>query len=144
MIRPVLYLVFAAVAFWALVAVPARHLGGDVSALHGAVAVALCLVPAVITLLWAGWAAQSDPNMLLLVALGSSGARMFLVACAVGGLYLWAPLFKGEDGFLFWSVGAYLFLLAVEVWALLRCAAVVQDVTPQPAVEAGRESVSSH
>lgn len=115
----VLSLVLVAAALWALAAVPARHFAGDESAIHGAVAVGLCLVPGVVTLIWAGWAARSDPRQLPIVALGASGVRMFVVAGAASWLYLRVPPFQGEVGFLVWVLGAYFALLAVELWLLL-------------------------
>lgn len=115
----VLTLVLAAAALWALAAVPARHFGGDESAVHGAVAVLLCLVPGVLTLIWAAWVARSDPRQLPVVALGASGVRMFVVAGAACALYLGVPPFRAEIGFLIWVLGAYLSLLAVELWLLL-------------------------
>jgi hypothetical protein len=115
----VLTLVLAAAALWALAAVPVRHFVGDESAVHGAVAVLLCLLPGVLTLVWAGWVAREEPSQLAIVALGASGVRMFLVACVACVLYLWVPPFRGEVGFLIWVLAAYFVLLAVELWLLL-------------------------
>jgi threonine/homoserine/homoserine lactone efflux protein len=115
----VLTLVLAAAALWALAALPARHFAGDDSAIHGAAAVLLCLVPGVLTLIWAASAARSDPRQLPLVALGASGVRMFVVAGVACLLYLRVPPFQAEVGFLVWVLGAYFALLAVELWLLL-------------------------
>ena len=115
----VLTLVVAAAALWALAALPARHFAGDDSAIHGAAAVLLCLVPGVLTLIWAGRVARSDPRQLPLVALGASGVRMFVVAGAACVLYLLVPPFQAEVGFLVWVLVAYFVLLAVELWLLL-------------------------
>lgn len=115
----VLTLIVSACALWALACVPVRHFAGDESAVHGAAAVLVCLVPGVVTLLWAGWAARKDPQQFPLVALGASGVRLFVVAGAALVLYLWVPPFRAEAGFLIWLLGAYLALLAVELWLLL-------------------------
>ena len=119
MIARVLTLVLAAAALWALAAVPARHFAGDESAIHGAAAVLLCLVPGVVTLVWAARATRNDPRQLPLIALGASGVRMFVVATAACALYLAVPPFRAEVGFLVWVLGAYLVLLAVELGLLL-------------------------
>jgi threonine/homoserine/homoserine lactone efflux protein len=128
----VLTLVLVAAGLWALAAIPARHFAGDESAIHGAVAVLLCLVPGALTLIWAGWTARRDPRQLPLIALGASGVRMFVVAAAACALYLRVPPFRKEMGFLIWVLGAYFALLAVELWLLLgwRQPEAAPDRTP--------------
>lgn len=120
MISRALLLVVASAVFWLLTALPARHLWGDLAAVHAGVAVLLCLVPAVLTLLWAGWASRNDPRQALLTALGASGVRMFVVLVAALLLYTQVPPFRNEPTFLGWVVAAYLFTLLVEIILLVR------------------------
>ena len=115
-----LLLVAASAAFWLLAALPARHFWGDQSAFFAGVAVLLCLVPAVLTLLWAGRTFRKDPQQATLVALGSTALRMFVVLIVALVLYTQVPPFRGQDAFLVWVAAAYLFTLAVEVVLLLR------------------------
>lgn len=120
MISRVLSLIAAAAAFWLLAAIPARYVWGDIAAIHGGAAVLLCLVPAVATMLWVGRSFRTDPQQATLAALGGSGVRMFVVLLAALGLYARVPPFQGEEAFLLWVAGAYLFVLFVEIILLVR------------------------
>ncbi|MFO0928870.1 MAG: hypothetical protein U0736_17925 [Gemmataceae bacterium] len=119
MLARIVVLFTAGLAFAALAGIPARRLAGDLALLHCLTAVALCLVPALLTLVWVR-AASRDPNQAPLVALGASGVRMFVVLLAALALYLQVPPFQQQDGFLVWVLAAYLYLLAVEVVLLVR------------------------
>src|SRR4051812_28923610 len=96
----VLTLIAAAAAFWVLAVVPARYVWGDVAAVHAGVAVLLCLVPAVATMLWIGKTFRTDPQQATLTAMGGSGVRMFVVLIVALLLYMKLPPFQGEEAFL--------------------------------------------
>lgn len=116
----IVLLTTAALAFAALLGIPARSLGGgDEAFLHCLTAVLLCLVPGVVTVAATHWVAANDPRKAPLLALGASGVRMFGVLLVALFLHLNVPLYQ-DAGFLFWVAGAYLWLLAVEVALLVR------------------------
>ena len=115
----VLFLVAAAAAFWVVLGLPARHFSGDEALIHAGVAVLLCLVPGVLTLLWAGWAYGQNPQQELLAAMGATGVRMFGVLLVTLLLNQGVAMFH-RPAFLLWVAGAYCYLLAVEVFLLLR------------------------
>ncbi len=120
MIRRLLLLVSGSMAFWVLVGVPARLLGGGDDALAcSGTALLLCLVPAALTLAWAGKALQGTIDQQLLLLLGGTGLRMFLVLGAAWLLYAWVPFYSAADGFWLWVLGAYLFTLALELALML-------------------------
>jgi hypothetical protein len=115
-----LLLIGGALAFWLLAALPARHLGGgDVAVAYSGTAVLLCLVPAVATLVWAGYANKQGPREQLTVVLGSTGLRLFGVALAAMALRRLVPFYREEDGFWTWLIVSYLVVLALEVALLL-------------------------
>ena len=99
--------------------IPARNLYGEEALLHSGVAVLLCLVPGVLTLLWANWAYGQNPQQELLAVLGATGVRMFGVLLSALALYLNVEALH-QTAFLLWVAGAYCFLLAVEVLLLVR------------------------
>jgi hypothetical protein len=111
-------LITAALAFVALAGIPTRYLVGDQAFLHCLAAVALCLVPALVTLAGTYAALRRDPRKGGLVALAASGVRMFAVLLVALLLNLQVPFFR-PGGFLFWVLFAYLYLVAVEVVLLL-------------------------
>lgn len=114
------------VLFWGLVAVPARYfLGGEWTYVYSGTAMLLCLLPGVATLLWAAHVARKDPRMLVFVALGATGVRLFGVSLAALLLVFKVPAFREERGFLLWLVVFYLFTLAVEMSLLLSAARAV-------------------
>jgi hypothetical protein len=106
--------------FWALVALPAHHFWGMAAAVHSAVALGLCMVPATLTLAWAGWAVHRSPEQQLLMVLGGTGLRMFLVLTAGLALYLRVDYFRNNPGFWAWILVFYLFTLALEMTLVLR------------------------
>jgi len=115
-------LVVAGLLFVAAAGLPARILlgeNGPVAVVHCGTAVLLCLVPGALTLLWAGWSIQHDPQQAGIIALGASGVRMFGVLAVAALLFTQVPLYR-DPAFLFWVLGAYLYLLAIEVWLLVR------------------------
>jgi threonine/homoserine/homoserine lactone efflux protein len=120
MMRSVVTLVLGAALFWGLVAVPARHLlGGELTYVYSGTALLMCLIPGVVTLVWAGWSARHDPQQLPLVVLGATGVRMFGVLIAAWLLVQNVPLYREEGGFLYWLIVCYLFTLALEMYVLL-------------------------
>ena len=120
MIARVMLLIAAGLAFILLAGLPARFLAGDQALIFCVTATALCLVPGVLTTIWIGLATRDDPHQASLKLLAASGLRMFGVLCVAVLLYFQSPWFQGEDSFLFWVVGAYLYLLAVEVLLTVR------------------------
>jgi len=102
-------------AFWVLVAVPARHLWGDTALTYSAAALGLCLVPAAVTLAWAGRALHGPADQQLLLVLGGTGIRMFAVLAAGLVLYTRVEYFQKEHGFWVWVLVFYLFTLALEM-----------------------------
>ena len=120
MTRRLLYLFGASAAFWLLVALPARHLGGgDAAVAYSGTALALCLVPGVVTLLWAGWALDKSPEQQLTLVLGGTGMRLFVVLGAAWALFASVPYFREHNGFWAWLLVFYLFTLALEMALLL-------------------------
>jgi len=122
--RRVLLLVGGSLAFWLLAALPFRILAddrghGDAAMVYAGVAVLLCLVPACLTLLWAGKSLAKTPDQQVVAVLGSTGLRLFGVALAGFALYRSVPYFQAYPGFLNWLVVAYLFTLALEMALLL-------------------------
>jgi hypothetical protein len=109
----------ASLAFWVLVAVPARHLWGDTALAYSAVALGLCLVPTAVTLAWAARALHGSPEQQLLLVLGGTGLRMFAVLTAGLVLYLRVEYFQKEHGFWIWILVFYLFTLAAEMTLIL-------------------------
>lgn len=119
MIARIVLLITAGLAFAVLLGIPARYLGGgNFAFIHCLTAVLMCLVPAVFTLAWTHWSIGQTPQRAPLMALASSGVRLFLVAVVALVLHLQVPLYR-EDTFLFWVLAAYMYLLAVEIALLL-------------------------
>ena len=119
MIRRLAVFLGTSLAFWVLVAVPARHLWGDTALTYSAVALGLCLVPAAVTLAWASRALQGPADQQLLLVLGGTGIRMFAVLTAALVLYMRVDYFQKEHGFWVWVLVFYLFTLAVEMVLIL-------------------------
>ena len=120
MITRISLLIAAGLAFLLLAGLPARFLWGDEAFIACGTAVLLCLLPGVLTMLWIGSTSKQDPHQASLKLLGASGLRMFVVLSIAVLLYFQTPWFQGRDSFLFWVVGAYLVLLAVEVLLTVR------------------------
>jgi hypothetical protein len=119
-IRRLLLLVGGSAAFWLLVGLPARHLGGgDAAMVFLGTALLLCLAPAVVTLVWGERALRQSPDKQLILVLGGSGLRMAFVLLAGWTLYLWAPYYRQQAGFLIWLLVGYLFTLALDMTLLL-------------------------
>ena len=111
-------LVGGAFAVWLLVLYPARELGGEHAVLFATVALLLCLVPTVVTLVWTRWAAQQSAEQQMVAVLGGTGVRMGVVLASGLILYRWVPSFA-HMSFLFWLLVFYLVTLALEVTLLI-------------------------
>jgi len=115
-----LLLIGGTLAFWLLAGLPARVLGGgDVALVHCGTALLLCLLPTAATLVWAERTLGQAPDQQLLLMLGGTGLRLFLVLPAGWALFAWAPYYQGRTGFLLWLVVCYLFTLTLDVALLL-------------------------
>ena len=120
MIRRLLFLLGGCAAFCLLVGLPARHLGGgDAAVVFIATALALCLLPAVITLLWGERALRQNVDQQLVMVLGGTGVRMAFVLLAGWALYQYVPYYQRQSGFLIWLAVCYLFTLALDMTLLL-------------------------
>jgi hypothetical protein len=118
--KRVLVLVGGVAAFWLLLAIPARHLGGgDDAVWQSGLAALLCLVPATAVMLWAEWAFRRDAAQQTYVVLGGGALRLFVVLAAAVVLTQVAGLFAGQIAFLLWLGVFYLFTLALEIGLLL-------------------------
>jgi hypothetical protein len=106
-------------AFWILLMYPARWLGLEHASLYSSVAVLLCLVPAVVTMVWAGAVPKRSPEQHLQLVLGSTFLRMGFVLGVGLVLYLGVPDFD-RPSFWIWVSLFYLFTLALEVTLVVR------------------------
>jgi hypothetical protein len=121
MTRRLLILIAGCAIFWLLVSIPAKHLGGgDLALVYSATAMLVCLLPGILTLLWADWAERTDPAQMPMMVLGATGMRMFGVLFAGFLLFQIVPLYREQDGFLIWLLVCYLFTLALEMTLLVK------------------------
>jgi hypothetical protein len=112
--RRLAVLIGGSLAFWAALALPAAVWAEGPVLLYSGVALGLCLVPGVAVVLASGLAFRGSPENQVLVALGGTAVRMFLVLGAGLALYLGMPGFH-QPAFWFWVLLFYLFTLALEV-----------------------------
>lgn len=120
MTRRLWLLVGGSLALWLLLALPARWLGGgDHAVAYSGTALALCLGPALLTLLWLEFSRRGSPSQVLLATLGSTGVRLFFVAVMGFLLYSQVPFFREQPGFLIWLAVFYLLILGLEVALVL-------------------------
>jgi hypothetical protein len=117
-IRPILILILACATFWLILAYPAFRLWGFRGLIESGVAASLCVLPSLLTIVWA-WLASSRPKDHLWMALGSTGTRMGMVLGLAVLLALLNPVFRGTS-FWAWVLVFYLFTLAIDVVLLLR------------------------
>jgi hypothetical protein len=109
----------AALAFWVALVIPTRLLWGDTNAVYCTVALAICLVPALLTLAWSVWAQAGPPEQQLVAVLGGTGIRLVVVSVLALMLYQRVDYFRQEPGFMVWVLVHYLFTLALEMAWLL-------------------------
>jgi len=135
-IRRLVTFIGATLAVWLAAALVARALWGDSVALGSAIAVAVCLVPAVVTLLWSEWALAWAPQQQVTAVLGGTGVRIFVVALAALILHQQVEFLRDEgeakSGFWTWVIFFYLVTLALEVAMLLWAQAEAARKNPQP------------
>jgi hypothetical protein len=117
-IKRVALLLAGSLLFWGLAAYPAYLLGGDTGLLFSAVAAGLCLVPGLVTLVWAEWTYRRSPDQHLLMVLGGTGVRLFVVLGGALAIQSGLPRFR-QTGFLLWVGVFYLFTLILEVVLML-------------------------
>jgi hypothetical protein len=106
------------VALWAVLACPAGMLWGLPALLDSGVALVVCLVPAVITLVWSQFVQHGSPEQRLLAVLGGIGLRMAFVLGAGLLLALGTDAFHHFD-FLLWLLIFYLATLGLETRVLV-------------------------
>ncbi len=123
MIRRLLLLLMGSLAFWVLVALPARALSDDPETAERAIvysgtAVLLCLVPTALTLIWSSRALRQDPHTQLTAVMGGTAFRLFgtlLAGFAISSTFA----YYRESSFWNWLLAAYLFTLGLEMTLLL-------------------------
>src|SRR5262245_13938725 len=76
---------------WLILLAPAWLWLGDNAVLQSSVALAICLIPAVATMIWATRAWKHAPDMQRLAALGGSGIRLGATLGAGAFLYFRYP-----------------------------------------------------
>lgn len=120
MSRRLILLTGGVAAFWLLLALPARQLGGgDDAVVQSGLAALLCFLPAAAVMVWADWAFRQSPEQQMYVVLGGGGVRMFFVLTAALILTEIVGLFKGSFSFYIWLLVFYLFTLALEIGLIL-------------------------
>jgi hypothetical protein len=122
-----LVLIGLTLAFWLLVGLPARWLGGgDLALLYSGTAALLCLVPGVITLLWVG-RTSAGPEQQLTAVLAGTSVRMFLVLGVTFLLLVTLDPYRGAVPFAIWVLVFYLFTLALETRLVLSARSSRQE-----------------
>jgi len=107
--------------FWLATVMPASWVWGERMIVLTAVAAGLCLLPTVATLLWAICAQEQAPAQQLVMILGGTGVRMFVVLGVGLVLSSLVPYFKDANLYPFWAciLVFYLFTLGLEVGLLI-------------------------
>lgn len=108
-------LVSATAAFWLVAALPGRFFWGQSAVVFSGTAALLCLAPALGSLLWSVRAIEKSPEQVLVVFLGGTGLRLFVVSAGGFALYGWVPYFQEQPGFLTWLLVFYIFILFLEL-----------------------------
>jgi len=106
---------------WLVVVYPAIRLWGSDMFLLSLVAMGMCLVPTLVTLLWGVWAQEQTPEQQLLMILGGTGLRLFVVLGIGLALSLGVTYFQDANLYPFWTwvLVFYLFTLFLEVLILI-------------------------
>jgi hypothetical protein len=111
-------LIGSTLLLWAILIYPSWLIWGSRVWLESLVALALCLVPALLTLAWTLRAGDA-PEKQLVAVLGGTGVR--LVVALGGGLLLnFALPEMFTSGFWLWLAVFYMFILAVETILVLN------------------------
>jgi hypothetical protein len=117
--KKILNLVVGTLGFAVLVAFISSYLWPEMPIpLFSLVASCLCLVPTLVTLVWASWPGNRLPEHQMLMILGGTAVRMTLVFGVGLLLYYTVPAFERMS---FWIVILvfYLFTLGLEIALLL-------------------------
>lgn len=130
--KRVLLLAAGGLGLWLVLLVPAWRLGEN-AVLQSSVALAICLVPALATMLWANRLWKQAPDMQLLAALGGSGIRIGATLGVGAFLYFRYPE-TFTAAFWGWVVLYYLVVLGLEIFLIIRPNDRVRDdgVTGEP------------
>ena len=104
---------------WLVLLAPAWWWLGEIAVLQSGIALAICLLPALATMLWANHAWEHSPDMQLLAALGGSGIRLGTTLGCGAVLYFQYPD-TFTAAFWGWVILFYLVLLGLEIWLILR------------------------
>ena len=113
MTRSLGILIGVTVAVWAAAFLPARMLGGERTLIYSLVALVICLIPSVVTLIWACKTLKYRPSQAFTVIASSMGVRMTFVLGAGLILNQAVPYFEPMS-FWFWILGFYMVTLALE------------------------------
>lgn len=137
MIRRLLVLLGGCAAFCLLIGLPARHWGGDQALVFIATALALCLIPACLTLLWGERALRQSADQQLVMVLGGTGVRMAFVLAAGWTLHQYVPYYQQQSSFLIWLAVGYLFTLALDMTLLLagRPESETESIQPRSTIQ---------
>ena len=118
MTRSLGLLLAGSLAFWLVLAYPARLLWGDPAVVFSACAGLLCLVPTAATLLWCHWALQGAAEQQVLAVVGGMGLRLVFVLGAGMALFHSLPYFHYRS-FWIWVIVFYVFTLTLEMSLIL-------------------------
>jgi hypothetical protein len=106
-------LIGVTVAVWAAAFLPARLLGGDRAVVYSLVALVICLIPSVFTLVWACKTLKYRPAQAFAVIASGTGVRITFVLGAGLILNQAVPYFE-PTSFWIWIAGFYMITLAIE------------------------------
>lgn len=114
--------------FWLLVSYPAWRLLGDTHLVYSAVSLALCVVPAALTLLLDRLVVSGGPEAQLGAVVAGMIMRMAVVLG--GGLALSSFLsYFQEQAFWLWVVVFYLYTLTLEMVLIVRARSALEQPT---------------
>jgi len=116
--RRLAFLLGGSLALWLLVALSARAFWGDGAVVQSGTALLLCLIPAAATLVWAD-RSMGRPEHQMVVLLGGTGVRLFVVLTAALALQSWVAYFQEQPAFWMWLLLFYVATLALELTLIL-------------------------
>jgi hypothetical protein len=117
--RRLTLLTVGVVGLWLILALPAGRIWGEGALVCSAIAGVLCLVPAGITLIWTARSLDRPADQQLILMLGGTGVRMFVVLAASLLLYRLIPYLQERPSYWIWVLIFYLFSLALEMTLVL-------------------------
>jgi hypothetical protein len=123
--KSLLFLSTITLLLWAALAYPVSLWLGEGTMLMSAVAVAVCLVPAILSLCWFHWANKGKPEDQLLAMFGGMGIRMLIVVALGMVLYHTVEALHYQR---FWLFIIFFYLLTLTLEVTL----VVRERGPQP------------